>query len=179
MDLTYKTKIRNEQVKEVAILFDRNGSTLAFLTPGQELCVESWNPESMYSRWTAITFVEGGEIKLEENPTWPKPEGKWLLTAINVEGQSCERRIIGGLETILPRGIPRLCALEADDPMAIYCRMEIQELRERGEHSLHSGYSAFSWKLKDVFTDRTEAELETLAAEMKALLELEVIEHVL
>jgi len=171
MEQTFKTTIRNEREKEPVALYERNGSTLALLMPGQERVLESWNPETIYARWISVVFVEGGEVQLTENSDWPRPEGRWLLTAINVEGRSCETRIIGGKEIVMPRGIPRLCAVELGDPLSGYSRLEIRQVMERADHGWFAGYSVKRMVVKDVLVDRPQEELEELEHEIKELLE--------
>ena len=135
--------------------------------------LNGWNPDTPYSAFEEIIYKNDAIVELKENPLWPKPQGRWLLTALNRDGREMERRIVCGREMVLLKGIPRQVATPCDDPWAIFSRMEIQEVRERGEHPLHSGYSTFQWKLRDVFTDRSSAEIEEIAIELEKLLELE------
>jgi hypothetical protein len=180
MELIFKTTIKNEREKEAVVLYERNGSTMGFLMPGEERILETWNPETIYSRWTAVTFVEGGEVRLVESPDWPRPDGRWLLEALNVEGRAVEYRIIGGREVILPRGIPRLCPLDLDDRMIGYARMEIRQVLERQESSLFPGYQVKRQVIQDIFIDRSPEELQEQLQEMERAIAInEEVEHVL
>jgi hypothetical protein len=168
----FKTTIRNER-KTGVVLWGRNGQGMGMVAPGDSVTLNAWNPDTPYSAFVEIIYKNDSVVELVENPFWEKPKGRWLLTALNRDGREMERRIIAGREMVLLKGIPIQVVTPCDDPWAIYSRMEIQEVRERGEHSQHSGYSTFSWKLRDVFTDRSEAELDELAAELEKLLDIE------
>jgi hypothetical protein len=168
----FKTTIRNTR-KTGVILWERTGQGMGFVAPGESVTLESWSSETPYSPYEEIIYKNDAIVELKENPLWPKPQGKWICTVINRDGREMERRIICGREMVLLRGIPIQVVTPCDDPWAVFSRMEIQEVRERGEHSQHSGYSTFSWRLKDVFTDRTESELEEIAAELEKLLDIE------
>ena len=173
----FKTTIRNER-KGGIVLWERTGQGMGIVAPGESIMLNGWNPDTPYSAFEEIIYKNDAIVELKENPLWPKPQGRWLLTALNRDGREMERRIVCGREMVLLKGIPRQVATPCDDPWAIFSAMTIQEVRERGEHSLHSGYSTFSWKLQDVFTDRSQAEIEEIAAELEKLLDIEVIEHV-
>jgi len=171
-EIIYQTIIRNERRAGI-ILWERNGRGMAMVAPGSSVTLNAWNADTPYSPYLEIIYKNDSVVELVENPEWPKPQGRWLLTALNRDGREMERRIVCGREIVLLRGIPIQVVTPPDDPWAVFSRMEIQEVRERGEHSQHSGYSTFSWKLKDVFTDRSSAEIEEIAAELEKLLELE------
>jgi hypothetical protein len=169
---TFITVVRNER-KTGVVLWERTGQGMGIVAPGSSITLNAWNADTPYSPYEEIIYKNDSVVELKENPLWPKPQGRWLLTALNRDGREMERRIVCGREMVLLRGIPIQVATPCDDPWAVYSTMEIQEVRERGEHPLHSGYSTFQWKLRDVFTDRSEAELEAIAAELEKLLELE------
>jgi len=171
-EIIYRTTVRNER-KTGIVLWERTGQGMGFVAPGESITLNAWNADTPYSPFEEIVYKNDTIVELVENPLWPKPQGRWLLTALNRDGREMERRIVCGREIVLLRGIPIQVVTPPDDPWAVYSAMTIQEVREREEHSWFPGYSTFSWKLKDIFTNRPEAELEAIAAELEKLLDIE------
>ena len=168
----YQTTVRNER-KAGIILWERTGQGMGMLAPGESVTLNAWNADTPYSPFSEIIYKNDSVVELKENPLWEKPKGRWICTVLNRDGREMERRIIAGREMVLLRSIPVQVVTPCDDPWAAYSAMTIQEVREREEHPWFSGYSTFSWKLRDVFIDRTEAELEEIAAELEKLLDIE------
>jgi hypothetical protein len=177
-EIIYRTIIRNER-KTGVVLWERTGQGMGFVAPGTFETLETWNADTPYAQFEEIVYKNDAIIELKENPLWPKPQGKWICTVLNRDGRAMERRIIAGREMVLLKGIPRQVATPCDDPWAIYCKMEIQEVQERKPSTFFADYNEFNWILKDVFTDRSEAELQELEIELKKLTtDIEDVEHV-
>ncbi len=167
MERTFTTTFRNLRQSEGVILYERNGAVLKLLQPGETFEVETWNPQTIYARWTEVDFLEGGDIRFTENQYWPRPQG-WTIEAINIDGKPVEYRIIGGREVTLPRGVPRLVELTLDAREIVYSRMEIKRVTERQPSALFPGFVARREFLQDVYVDKTEAELEQVRAAIEA-----------
>ena len=177
MEQIYTVVLKNESKKPV-VLYERSGAPLGMLAPGEELVIETPVAEVIYAPWTLVRFVEGGEVRLEENPAWPKPQGRWVLEVVNHDGLDLEERLISGKRVLLPRNIPRLVEVDMNDPLAQYVKMEIREVQERRPSSFFPEYNEFVMVLKDVYLDRPESELQDLAIELEKLAtDVENIEH--
>lgn len=176
---TFETLIRNER-KTGVVLWDHRGSGMMVLGPGNSETIETWNPGTLFAPFSSVVYREDGTIETTPNPEYPAPKSKWLLTVINLDGHDPQRRIIGGREVCLPKGLHRTFELEVEDPMAVYCKMEIKLIMERKPSSFFPDYNEFVDELKDVFIDRPEDELKELAEELeKFATGIEDIEHVL
>ena len=165
---TFETLIRNER-KTGVVVWDHRGSGMMILGPGQSETIESWNPGTLFAPFSEVIYKEDGTIETTPNPEYPAPKSRWLLTVLNRDGHDPQRRIIGGREVCLPQGLHRTFELEVDDPLAVYCRMEIKLVRERIPSPRFEHYNEFSDELKDVFYDRSEDELKELAIELEKL----------
>jgi len=167
-ETVYSCLIRNQR-KAGAICYDRLGNVIAVLAPGQETTLDSWTPDALYAPWAEVVFKADGTVETRANPLWPRPQGKWILAVENRDGRDCERRLIGGAEVVLPKGLPRLFELQVDDPLAIYFRMEIKSVLCRRPSVEWSGYTEFFDAVKDIYFDRDEKALEILAQELEKL----------
>ena len=167
---TFITVLRNER-KTGVVLWDRFGSGIGVLGPGQSRRLEAWTPEALYSPWAEVTFHEDGTVTQVPSPDYPPPKSRWTLRVLNRDGAEVERRIIGHREVVLPKGLERTFALPPEDSMAVYGRMEIRRVVARSDEANPDWpqYSSFRRIVKDVFTDRSAAELLELEAELKAL----------
>jgi hypothetical protein len=172
---TFTTVLKNERKTKGVVLWDRNGNSEGILMPGRSRTIESWNPEAIYSPFSSVIWKENGEVETVPNPEYPSPKSRWMLTVLNKAGGELERRIIGGRERVLPKGLARTFALEPEDRYAIYERVEIVRVVERSdeENPEFPEYSRFRPVVRDKFFDRPESELVELEAELKRLSEIE------
>ncbi len=173
-EVTFKTLLKNER-KTGVVLWDRFGSGIGLLGPGQSRTLEQWTPEALYAPFSEVFFKADGTVETTANPSFPPPKSRWTLRVLNRDGAELERRIIGHREVVLPHGLERTFGLRPEDSMAVYSRMEVRRVMERSEESENSefpGYSKFRPVLKDIFIDRPEAELVELEAELKRLSEV-------
>jgi len=175
---TFETLIRNER-KTGVVLWDHRGSGMMILGPGNSETIETWNVDTLFSPFSTVTYKEDGTIETTPNPNFPAPKSRWLLTCLNRDGHDPQRRIIGGREVCLPQGLHRTFELEAEDPMAVYARMEIKLVRVCSPSAMFPDYNEFLDVVKDVFFDRPEDEMKLLAEELEKLAtDIEnVIEH--
>jgi hypothetical protein len=175
---TYETVIKNERTKVGVVVWDHRGSGMMVLGPGQTETIETWNPETLFAPFSSVTYKEDGTISTTPNPAYPAPKSKWLLTIINLDGRDPQRRIIGGREVCLPKGLARIFEIEVDDPMAVYSRMEIKVVRVCTPSPMFPDYNEFFDEVKDIYFDRSEDELKLLAAELEKLAtDVEEVEH--
>jgi hypothetical protein len=165
MTVTFMTRIKNERAEAVT-LWTQLGKKIGNVQPGKEQTLETDNPEVLYAPFLSIIYKAGDKVDYILNPDFPKPEGKWLIEVLNQNGRDLERRIISGREVCLLRGLPRVFALEADDPMALHSRIEIKHVMERQRSEQFSDYSEFNLAVRDIKTDRSDAELDALVAEL-------------
>ena len=165
---TFITKIKNER-KTGVCLYTRLGEAMEIIGPGKSRILETWNPETLYAPCSEIIYKADGTVARKANPAYPQPKSRWLLVADNVDGRYVERRIIGGREIVLLRGLPRTFAIEVDDPLAVYSRMEIIKVMERFPSVDYPNYNEFKSVLKDMFTDRPDSELEGLRLELEKM----------
>jgi hypothetical protein len=166
MTVTFMTRIKNERADPVT-LYSQLGQKIGNVQPGKEQTLETDNPEVLYAPFLSVIYKPEGKVDYILNPDFPKPEGKWLIEVLNQDGQEMERRIIGAREVCLLRGLPRVFALDADDPMALHSRIEIKHVMERQRSELFSDYSEFNLAVRDITTDRSDAELDALVAELE------------
>jgi len=173
---TFTTVVKNER-KTGVVLWNHRGSGMMVLGPGNSETIESWNPETVFAPFSSVVYKADGTIETTPNPEYPAPKSRWLLSVLNRDGHDPQRRIIGGREVCLPKGLHRTFELEVEDPMAVYAKMEIKLVRVCSPSPMFANYNQFTDELKDVFYDRPEDELKGLAAELEKLA-TEIEDHV-
>jgi hypothetical protein len=162
---TFLTTIKNQR-KTGVVLWDKVGAGMGVVGPGDERILETDNPETLYAPFSEIIYKADDTVEVKANPDFPAPVGKWFLTAINLDGRDLERRIIGGREVCLPKGLPRVFSFPADDPLAPYVKFEIKKVLERKPSPAWKDYNEFEMVQKDSHISRSEDELEALMTEL-------------
>jgi hypothetical protein len=161
--------IRNERKKTGIVLWTKLGEGFGIVGPSDSRELETDNPDTLYAPYASVTYLENDVVETTPNPAYPQPASRWTITCLNKNGREIERRIICGVERILPKGLPRVFALEPDDRLAIHERLEIKTVLERVPSHNFAHYNEFVNRVKDVLVDRPEADLQALAAELEKL----------
>ncbi len=169
IEQTFTTIIRNQR-KTGVVIWDHRGSGMGILGPGRSTSLETWNVETLFAPFSEVTYKADGTVETTPNPDYPSPKSKWLLVCINIDGREMERRIIGGREVALPKGLARTFELDLADRFIGYARLEIKNVVEREPHPLFPGYVRRRLVPKDILVDRPVEELE----EIKVAIEKEV-----
>ena len=94
---TFKTLLINRRVAETVEVHERDGSIFVNLEPGITYEAESVNPETLYSRFSSVTWNEGGKVSFVERTNFRQPDlGRWVLHCLNKDGAGVEFRHCGG-----------------------------------------------------------------------------------
>lgn len=158
---TFETLFENAR-REPVTVFEGN-QPLTVLYPGRSKMVESASPFTLYARWSRVTFKPDCEIEYTPRPGFAEPNrGRWVIEALNIDGAEVESRKIGGGTWWLPRGIPVLVTVHAEDPEAIYARLRIEKSFEWVEPSNFPGYVFKNENVKDAWVERSQEELKEL-----------------
>ena len=168
-EIIYKTVIRNSRTKTGIVLWSKTGDGFGIVGPSDERTLETDNPDTLYAPYSEVIYKADDTVEVKKNPDYPEPKGRWLITCLNINGRELERRIIGGREVILPKGLPRVFCLESDDRLCVHERLDIKTVLERVPSAAWKFYNEFRNVVKDCLTDRPAADLEKLAAELEKL----------
>lgn len=97
MEKTFITKLSNHRVGESVKVYERDGSVFVVLEPGMSYDAESVNPETLYARWSEVSWEPKDKISFINRTNWHEPErGRWVLKMLNESESEAEFRTIGG-----------------------------------------------------------------------------------
>lgn len=157
----YITTLKNEQ-KNPVIVFENWGPMLSLL-PGNSKTIEADSAEAMYAPYERVVWLASGEVRLVSRSGYKPPElGRWKIVCLNLHGNSAERRIIGGSEVLLPRGIPRTFKVPLQDPMVRFRSLTIKRVPLESPSWKYHLYAHVDYELRDLFEDRSPSELEEI-----------------
>ena len=107
MKQLFKTTYTNDR-HAVVNVYERDGSLLFALDPGESVDVESISADTMYSRWSQVVWRRDGTVGFLARTNWTEPDrGRWTIRLLNAEGAELEFRQIGGVTK----------QVEDDDPL--------------------------------------------------------------
>ena len=158
---TFKTVLRNER-KNPLIVYERWGAFLS-IWPGNTRTIETDDPLGMYAPYDRVTWLDSGEVKLESRSGWRFPlKGRWTITCLNLHGGEPEHRIIGGVDVLLPRGIPRTVEVPLMDPLVVFKSLTIKRIPVEEPSARHPYDLSVHRELRDMFENRDKAELDEI-----------------
>jgi hypothetical protein len=159
---SFCTELVND-TRKVLQVYERDGSILVVLNPGQSFEVKSVNSETLYSRYSAVVFKADGKISFVNRTDFQEPErGRWVLRCLNQDGDPIEFRQVREERVALPKGIPVLIACPILDPLVRFKELTI--IRKRVMVKVNEpGYLAHRWVVRDEKVPRSDSELKALA----------------
>ena len=166
----FETLIQNKRPAK-AILYDTTGRIIAALAPGDSIVLDSETDLTIVAPLERIVFERSGEVTTKRRDDWTDPYDKrpWRVEIVNYDGQELYQRVVGGEAIFLPRGIPIVRYVDAEDPDARFERIEVRRAERRVPHPSWPGYYGRELCLEEVKTERSEEDLKKLDDELAAL----------
>ena len=168
----YTTVFINKRKTPVTVM--ENGTrTLLEVPPGQEFIVEQWSPETTYSPFSEIRYLENDKVEVKRNPDWRPPkswEGKYLLDVENVDGSQVE-----AFYPMTPNNppvhcyyrIPRTIAIDLNSPYIKYRKISWKIIKEKVTDPGNPNFLIWSAKVEKLMELRSKTELEQIEADFK------------
>ena len=175
----YEIYLENESIDRARAICEPDGTEILVLEPQQRLKLYTRDAAAFLAQWESIVFMDKAPwAKLRGRPAQPAPLTEetlplWEVTFLNVGmgGPVIDIRstvTTGALH--LMRGIPVKVMLPPTDPMAVYERIEVNQLLEFDEPVLDlKGYTAKAARVGDKFIDRPEKELARIMEQIEEL----------
>ena len=110
----FEVMFENRREESVRVFAD-DGRLFFIVNPNQQLLLEAFDPEVMYSRYKKLIFKKNGEIDLELNRQW-KPPWPLSIEVLIEKGTASEGITLAEKNINLYPGIPRLCEVWVTDP---------------------------------------------------------------
>jgi len=156
------TELVNDTRKALNV-YERDGSILVVLNPGQSFEVESRNPETLYSRYSAVVWKADGKVSFVARTNWREPErGRWVLHCLNQDGEPTEFRQVGEERVCLPRGIPVKVTCPLTSDLIMFKELTIVRKRIMVKFDHQPGYLLHRWVVRDEKMPRPDSELKAL-----------------
>lgn len=167
----YTTVFVNRRKTPVTVM--ENGRTLLEVPSGQEFVVEQWSPETTYSPFSEVRYLENDKVEVKRNPDWKLPkswEGKYLLDLENKDG--------GPVQAFYPASaanppvhcyyrIPRTIAIDINSPYIKYRRITWEIVKEKVADPGNPNFLVWTASLQQVKELRSKTELDQIGAEFK------------
>lgn len=169
----YTTVFVNKRKTPVTVM--ENGTrTLLEVPPGQEFVVEQWSPETSYSPFSEVRYLENDKVEVKRNPNWKPPkswEGKYPLDLENVDGS-----LVEAFYPMSPNNppvncyyrIPRTVAIDLNSPYIKYRKISWMIIKEKVQDPGNPNFLIWSAKVEKVMELRSKTELEEIERRIRA-----------
>lgn len=177
----YEIYLENESIDRARAICEPDGTEILVLEPQQRLKLYTRDAAAFLAQWESIVFMDKAPwAKLRGRPVQPAPLTEpptdaplWEVVFLNIGmgGPVIDIRSTVTTGAIhLMRGIPVRVLLPPTDPMAVYERIEANQLLEFDEPVLDlKGYTAKAARVGDKFIDRPEKELARIMEQIEEL----------
>jgi hypothetical protein len=168
----YTTVFVNKRKTPVRVWdYDRD---LLELQPGQEFVIEQWSPETTYSPFSEVRYLENDKVEVKRNPDWKPPkswEGKYLLTLENIDGPPNQGIYTEGSSeppVAVYYRIPRTVAIGLNSPYIRFRKITWKIIKEKVTDPGNPNFLIWSAKVEKVMELRSKTELEEIERRIRA-----------